>query len=509
MITLTMTWNPRGELPRYRRIMPTLREVYQQQVVVLPPDVEAWLVDELSALGITTIISKEWSWGRYLALHAALETSAARIHYADLDRLVRWVETREAEWRRSVDMLALADCVCFGRTPLAYATHPRALIDTEATSNRVISHLLGRRMDVSAGSKGFSRKAAAFLDAHTQPGAAMGMDAAWMVLLNRAGYQIKYVEVDGLDWESADAYRMEAADAEIQRQAAAAYDADVSNWAWRVEVADEVVKTGLGAACQPLEPKWLNSKAHFEVEDYLYFYLPNLTEARTEAEVDGIVQLLGLDEPVDILDLACGYGRHTNRLSARGQRMWGVDNEAGFLEIARKQADEMGLAVHYELADMRSLSYKQEFDIVLLLFTSFGYFEDDENLAVLNNIQKALRPGGRLLVDMPNRVPFVEHLPPAFVDEVGQDIMINRGSYDEQTRRWYNRRVVIRNGVRKDKPFFVRLYDEREIQTLLREAGMDDVQIYSGWHGEAMTPDARRMIILARKPDNTVDMEQK
>ncbi len=509
MIALTMTWQPRGELPRLVRFMPVLSEVYQRVIVVLPPTVEASLLEALEKLGINTVVSSEWSGGRYLALHTALETGAELIHYADLDRLVHWVETREAEWRRSVGMLNQADCVCFGRTPMAYATHPRALIETEATSNRVISQLLGRTMDVGAGSKGFSRKAAAFLDANTQPGASMGMDAAWLLLLNRAGYQIKYVAVDGLDWELADAYRMEAADAETQRQAAAAYDADASHWEWRVKVADEVVQTGLRAANQPVETKWLNPNAHFEVEDYLHFYLPNLTEERTDAEVDAIVQLLGLKEPLEILDLACGYGRHTNRFAGRGQRMTGVDIEAGFLEIARKGAEEMDLRVDYRQADMRNLSFDQSFDVVLLLFTSFGYFVDEENLAVLKNIQKALRPGGRVLVDVPNRIPFVAHLPPAFVDEVGQDVMINRGSYDEQTRRWYNRRVVIRNGVRKDKPFFVRLYDEREIQTLLREAGMDDVQIYSGWHGEAMTPDARRMIILARKPDNTVDMEQK
>ena len=258
-----------------------------------------------------------------------------------------------------------------------------------------------------------------------------------------------------------------------------------------------------------MEEKWLNPRAHFEIEDYLHFYLPNLTDERTEAEVNAIEHLLELKEPVDILDLACGYGRHTNRFAARGQRMSGLDLEAGFLELARKQAEKIGVRVDYRQADMRSMGFDQAFDVVLLLFTSFGYFVDEENLAVLKNIQKALRPGGMFLVDVPNRIPFVAHLPPAFVDEVGQDVMINRGSYDEQTRRWYNRRVVIRNGVRKDKPFFVRLYDEREIQTLLREAGMDDVQIYSGWHGEAMTPDARRMIILARKPDNKVDMEQK
>jgi len=509
MIALTMTWQPRGELPRLERFMALLREVYQHMLVVLPPTVEASLEEALNGLGIITVITSEWSGGGYLALHVALETGAERIHYADLDRLVRWVETREEEWRQSVDMLNQADCVCFGRTPMAYATHPRALIETEATSNRVISHLLGRVMDVSAGSKGFSRKAAVFLDAHTQPGASMGMDAAWLVLLNRAGYQIRYVEVDGLDWESADAYRMEAADAEEQRIATAAYDADASHWEWRAKVTDEVVKTGLWAASLPLEEKWLNPRAHFEVEDYLHFYLANLTNERTIAEVNAIEQLLGLKQSVDILDLACGYGRHTNRLAARGQRMTGVDIGAGFLELARSQAEEMGVRVDYRQADMRTISFDQAFDVVLLLFTSFGYFEDEENLAVMRNILKALRPGGRFLVDIPNRIPFVDQLPPAFVDEVGQDVMISRGSYDEQTRRWYNRRVVIRNGVRKDKPFFVRLYDEAEIRALLKVVGMEVLQINSGWRGEAMSAESRRMIILARMPDNHNNLEPK
>jgi 2-polyprenyl-3-methyl-5-hydroxy-6-metoxy-1,4-benzoquinol methylase len=509
MITLTTTWNPRGELPRLQRCMSLLKEVYQQAVVVLPPITERALVNEVETLGMMAVIPEEWSWGRFLALRKALESGSELIHYVDLDRLIRWVELREDEWRRSVDLLTQADCVCFGRTLAAYATHPKALQETEATSNRVISHLLGREMDVSAGSKGFTRQAAAFLDAHTQPGASMGMDAAWLVLLNRAGYRIKYVEVDGLDWESADQFRMEAADAETQRQAAAEYDADARHWEWRAKVADEVVKTGIWAANLPLEARSLNPRAHFEVEDYLHFYRPNLTEERADAEVNAIVRLLELEQAVDILDLACGYGRHTNRLAARGQRMSGVDIEAGFLELAQRQAEEMGLRVNYQQADMRAMDYDQEFDVVLLLFTAFGYFEDAENLAVLRNIQKALRPGGRFLVDIPNQKTFVEHLPPAFVDEVGQDLMINRGAYDDQARRWYNRRVVIRNGVRKDKPFYVRLYDEAEIRCLLEEAGMETVQIYSGWNGEALGPESRRMIILARKPDNINETEQK
>jgi SAM-dependent methyltransferase len=446
-----------------------------------------------------TVIPEEWSWGRFQAIRSALETGTELIHYADLDRLLRWVETRPEEWLQSVKLLTEADCVCFGRTQAAYATHPRALIETEATSNRVITHLLGRRMDVSAGSKGFTRQAATFLDANTVPGASMGMDAAWLVLLNRAGYRIKYVEVNGLDWESADQFRMEAADAEIQRKAAMDYDANPKNWEWRARVADEVVATGLWAAQLTLDASWLHPSAHFEVEDYLYFYRPHLTDERTDAEVNAVVQLLELEQPVDILDLACGYGRHTNRLAVRGQRMTGVDLEPGFLELASKGAAELGVPVNYQKGDMRSIGFENAFDVVLLLFTAFGYFADADNQAVLNNIYKALRPGGKFLMDIPNRVPFSAQLPAAQVDEVGQDLMINRGTYDEHTRRWYNRRVVIRNGVRKDKLVFVRLYAEEEIRSLLERAGFDEVKIYNGWTGAAMSPEARRMVILAHK----------
>lgn len=509
MITLTTTWNPRGELPRLRRYYPLLRQVYQNLVVVLPPNGAEGLVKEVESLGMIPVISPDWSWGRFIALRKALETGADLIHYVDMDRLLRWVETREEEWRQSVALLDQADCVCFGRTPAAYASHPMALIETEATSNRVISHLLGQKIDVSAGSKGFTRQAAEFLDAFTKPGASMGMDAAWLVLLNRAGYRIKSVEVDGLDWESADQFRATAADTETQRQAAVAYDTNPQHWEWRVKVAHEVVEMGLWAANHPIEAGWVNSSAHFEVEDYLHFYAQHLTSARTDAEVEAIAQLLDLGQPLDILDLACGYGRHTNRLAAMGHRVTGVDIEPGFLELARNQAVEMGVAVNFRQGDMRTHEFDRSFDVVLLLFTSFGYFTDSENLVVLQNIYKALSPGGRLLMDIPSREAFIVQLTPSQVDEVGQDLMINRGSYDGATRRWYNRRVVIRNGVRKDKPFFVRLYDEGEIRSLLEQAGLVVYRIFSSWNGEPMTPDSRRMILIALKPNEIDGMESK
>jgi hypothetical protein len=178
----------------------------------------------------------------------ALETQCNHIHYADFDRLLRWVETRPEEWQRTVSAIQEADCLLVGRTPAAYATHPQALVQTEAISNRVISHLLGRPVDVSAGSKGFSRTAAAYVIANTIPGHALGTDGEWPVLLQRAGFRVDYISVDGLDWESADRFQEQAANPYSQRQAAGAYDADPQNWQHRIAVAMEIVHCGLVAS---------------------------------------------------------------------------------------------------------------------------------------------------------------------------------------------------------------------------------------------------------------------
>ncbi len=247
-ITLASTWDPRGELSRLQRLLPRLEQVYAQRVIVLKPGVEAALAESLVQAGCRVYTPPEWSGGRLMALTQALETDATHIHYADMDRLLRWAETRPQEWQDALQALTQTDYLLMGRTAQAYATHPRALLDTERISNRVISHLIGRDVDVSAGSKGFSRRAAQFLAAHCQPGYALGTDGEWTVLLQRAGFEMQYVEYDGLDWESADRYQESAADEARQAQAAAAYDAAPEHWSRRVEVALEVVERGLAAS---------------------------------------------------------------------------------------------------------------------------------------------------------------------------------------------------------------------------------------------------------------------
>jgi SAM-dependent methyltransferase len=241
-------------------------------------------------------------------------------------------------------------------------------------------------------------------------------------------------------------------------------------------------------------------EAVFEVDDYLYFYSEVLTDQRTEAEVSALVTLLGLDQPLKILDLACGFGRHTNRLAALGHIMTGVDFSQGFLEIARRDALQMRLSVNYQQADMRKITFTDEFDYTLLLFTAFGYFSDAENLQVLQNTCKALVSGGRLVFDVHNRDVFLKTMPPFYVMEKEGNLMIDRMSFDCLNGRSINKRIVIRDGVRKDKPFSIRLYNPNEIHALLSQAGLVLEHLYADWQGAELTSESHRMVVLARKP---------
>jgi hypothetical protein len=253
-LSLAATWHPRGEIDRLIQHLKDLQQTYTQIIITVPPQQnlthnEEAEVEELYRIqGILVSQPEDWSGGRYTALRTALETGSSHIQYADMDRLLRWMETRPDEWRQTVYKVTSADCLIVGRTPQAYQTHPEALVQTEAISNRVVSSILGIEVDCSAGSKGFSRKAAEFLVANTIPGRALGTDAEWPILLHKAGFRIDYIEVDGLDWESADRYKDRAANRYDQRQAALRYDNDPQNWAHRVEIAREIVFTALETA---------------------------------------------------------------------------------------------------------------------------------------------------------------------------------------------------------------------------------------------------------------------
>lgn len=251
---LACTWQPRGELSRLQRLLPQLRQAYSGMAFALPPEADSQLLLLMESLvGRTVIVPGDWSHGRHAALQKALEHAGEAIHYADLDRLLHWVEAWPEEWQEVLTVIPRTDCLLLGRTARAWGTHPLAMQETERSINDTFSHLLGRPVDLGAGSRGFSRAAAMFLLTNSPPGNAPGTDAEWPVLLQRAGFAIDYRAVEGLEWESADQPWGRPADDETRRRVAAAYDQDLGHWLQRTKLALEIIQAGVAATRRQLQ----------------------------------------------------------------------------------------------------------------------------------------------------------------------------------------------------------------------------------------------------------------
>jgi len=125
--------------------------------------------------------------------------------------------------------------------------------------------------------------------------------------------------------------------------------------------------------------------------------------------------------------------------------------------------------------------------------------KDEENFKVLEHVAKALKPGGLFCFDTINRDIFLKHFLPYIVVEKGNDLMIDRNTFHSTTGRLYNKRIIITGGKRKDKQFFIRLYNPTEIRDLLSKAGFGICKIYGDWDGKPFTSYSRRMSIIAKK----------
>ncbi|MCW3055263.1 MAG: hypothetical protein JWN14_4433 [Chthonomonadales bacterium] len=250
-VVLTCTWRPHGELPRLLTYLPQIQALYSHIVVALIDyDSETHATLALTP-EIQLVLPPDGAHSRMAALHAACATDATHLHYCDMDRLIRWIETQPDELRRTVEAISTTDCLILGRTGTAYASHPEAMIATERVINEVASHLLDLPVDICAGSKGLSQALVRFL-LPRMPADGWG-DVSWAILGQRAGFTVDYLAADGLDYETADRHQLCAADAEAQRRLAETIDRSPEEWAGRVRVAQEILAEGLLAHKQPLD----------------------------------------------------------------------------------------------------------------------------------------------------------------------------------------------------------------------------------------------------------------
>ena len=232
---------------------------------------------------------------------------------------------------------------------------------------------------------------------------------------------------------------------------------------------------------------------------YLALYDPVLQE-RTPGEVDAIERLLEIRPPLRLLDLACGQGRHSIELARRGYQVTGVDQSRYLLDVAAQRAAMAGVAVHRVEGDMRRPPPEVGgYDVVVNLFTSFGYFADDaDDLVVLRAVAGVLRPGGRFLLELLNGERIMRTFEEREWIPFGEATVLERRRLDRDRHRMEVDRTIVRDGHEEQTFHTLRLYSGRELAALAREAGFTHVELYGGWDREPLTENSLRVVAVAR-----------
>lgn len=223
------------------------------------------------------------------------------------------------------------------------------------------------------------------------------------------------------------------------------------------------------------ESNWWEEQDGFFGPEYLRQYEGTiLTLKESVRQVDFIKRALGLtpENPQRILDVPCGHGRHAYHLRNDHHDYTGVDLNQHFLETARRQwsADYM----RFIQADMRELDFHGEFDLVLNLFTAMGYFEDDkDDERFFAGVFRALKPGGKFLVDYLNRDRLLREFQPRDWRKLPDgSIVITERQYDILSGRMHDKRITIKDGeVRREVTSSIRFYSPHELITMAQRVG--------------------------------------
>ncbi len=197
----------------------------------------------------------------------------------------------------------------------------------------------------------------------------------------------------------------------------------------------------------------------------------------TSKEVNRIIEILNLSKEDRILDLCCGQGRHSIELERKGfHKVEGLDRSRYLIQKAKSRANREGLSIRFKEGEARSLPYPPDtFDVVLILGNSFGYFESImDDLKVLKEVFRVLKPWGRLMVDITDGDYTRKQFQPRSWEWINKNLFVCRErtlSLDGQSL--ISREVVthVAKGVIADQFYAERLYSQENLYQLLKSAG--------------------------------------
>lgn len=263
---------------------------------------------------------------------------------------------------------------------------------------------------------------------------------------------------------------------------------------------------------KPIEKEWWKEDGGFFGINYMegdnslegYLSIPQTLQERSRHEVEGVIKLLELQPHHRVLDCPCGYGRHSIELARYGLEVVGVDINSYELEVAYHNSEGL-FNVQFIREDLRFLDFENEFDAVVNLFFSYGFFEaEEDNIQGIRNFYNALKPGGKFLfhtdVNLPRllngqyKFSEIRHL------QNGKKLKILE-SYDQSRKRLNGQWIFVNpDGSEKETaPYSARVYSFNELSELCRQVGFKAIVGYGDWISSPLTDSSEDMILIAQK----------
>lgn len=242
------------------------------------------------------------------------------------------------------------------------------------------------------------------------------------------------------------------------------------------------------------------SEPHFWERVYPLMFSAERDE-RAHEEVANLLELVGIEKG-RVLDLCCGPGRHSVPLAKAGFDVTGLDISGFLLDRARARAQAAKVDIDWVHEDMRNYAMPEGFDLVINLYTSFGYFaQQSDDLKVLRNIVSSLTEGGAVVLDVVGKEALAGQLPLNQQPTVEHDgsLLIERIEVVDDWSRAKVQWMFIRGDTVERFDFEHTLYSGRELRELMNWAGLSDVSLYGGLDGRAYGPGAQRLVALGRR----------
>ena len=234
---------------------------------------------------------------------------------------------------------------------------------------------------------------------------------------------------------------------------------------------------------------WFNS-------DYYHILYKNRNNKEAKVFIDNLIEHLNLTRNSKLIDIGCGKGRHASYFNEKGMNVVGIDLAKNSITEAKKNTNS---SLQFKVHDMREVFKKNHFDIATNLFTSFGYFENqDDNIKTLNAIANNLKKEGILIIDFMNAYKVMHNL----VNQ--EEKIINNITF--KIKRRIEKKTVVKEILIKDRNIKKEFKEKVDLLTLddfsklIHKTGLEILNIFGNYNLEKFDKKkSERLILIVKK----------